>query len=108
MALKLPGRRGHARTVICIAYYNDDCMARQLVVRVSDDLARQLDELIADGTVRSRSEAVRIGLADLLEARRRRKIGEAIVDGYRRVPPDDELDGVAEALARSMIAEEPW
>lgn len=83
-------------------------MAQQLVVRVTDDLARALDELVAEGVVRSRSEAVRLGLSDLLEARRRRKVGLAIVEGYRRVPPDDEFEAVAEASAKSMITEEPW
>ena len=32
----------------------------------------------------------------------------AIVEGYTRVPPDDELDALHDELARRSIAEEPW
>jgi hypothetical protein len=59
-----------------------------------------LVRLIRRGALRS--------LSDFLETRRRRLIGQAIVDGYRRVPADDEFDAVAAASKRSMIAEEPW
>jgi Arc/MetJ-type ribon-helix-helix transcriptional regulator len=83
-------------------------MAQQLVTRVSDDLAAALDQLVADGVVASRSEAVRLGLEALIDHHRRRTIGEAIVAGYRRQPQtSDELGWADEATAR-MIADEPW
>jgi hypothetical protein len=31
-----------------------------------------------------------------------------MVEGYTRVPDDDEFDGLAEADARALIGEEPW
>jgi Arc/MetJ-type ribon-helix-helix transcriptional regulator len=91
-----------------IAYRYADRMAQQLVTRVSDDLAAALDQLVADGVVASRSEAVRLGLEALIDRHRRRAIGEAIVAGYRRKPQtSDELGWADEATAR-MIADEPW
>jgi Arc/MetJ-type ribon-helix-helix transcriptional regulator len=80
----------------------------QLVTRVDDRLVRELDDLVADGVIASRSEAVRIGLETLLERHRRRRTGEAIVAGYRRVPQTEvEAGWVDEATVR-MIADEPW
>ena len=54
----------------------------QLVTRVDDTLAEALDELVASGSVASRSDAVRRGLEQLIDQFRRRKIGEQLVDGY--------------------------
>jgi hypothetical protein len=31
-----------------------------------------------------------------------------MVEGYTRIPADDEFDGLAEANARILIGEEPW
>ena len=77
--------------------------------RETDDyLLDQLDELVASGNAQSRSEAVRRALEEMLDRRRRRQIGEAIVEAYRRVPEtDDELVWAAHST-RAMIAEEPW
>jgi hypothetical protein len=30
------------------------------------------------------------------------------LEGYTRIPADDEFDGLAEANARILIGEEPW
>jgi Arc/MetJ-type ribon-helix-helix transcriptional regulator len=80
----------------------------QLVTRVSDSLLASVDELVADGSVVSRSDAVRQGLETLVERRRRARIGEAIADGYRRRPQTEgEVAWIDEATAR-MIADEPW
>jgi hypothetical protein len=43
-------------------------------------------------------------LAEDIEA----AIDRAMVEGYTRVPDDDEFDGLAEANARLLIGEEPW
>jgi metal-responsive CopG/Arc/MetJ family transcriptional regulator len=80
----------------------------QLVTRIDDDLARDLDSLVADGVVESRSEAVRQALRELIDRHRRRKIGEAIVEGYLRQPQTDEELGWTDAAAIRMIEEEPW
>ncbi|WP_419909437.1 ribbon-helix-helix domain-containing protein [Candidatus Poriferisodalis sp.] len=80
----------------------------QLVARIDDGLLAQLDELVASGDARSRSDAVRRALEEMLDRRRRRQVGEAIVDAYRRIPEtDDEMEWAAHST-RTMIAEEPW
>jgi Arc/MetJ-type ribon-helix-helix transcriptional regulator len=80
----------------------------QLVTRVEDRLAAEVDELVAAGVVASRSDAVRRGLEVLIEQHRRRSVGEAIVDGYRRRPQDTAEVGWADESTRRMISEEPW
>jgi metal-responsive CopG/Arc/MetJ family transcriptional regulator len=80
----------------------------QLVTRIDDDLARQLDELVAEGVVESRSDAVRTALRGLIDRHRRRRIAEADVAAYLEQPQtEEELAGVDEA-ARRMIEDEPW
>lgn len=91
----------------CIASCYAHCMA-QLVTRVDDDLAAEVDALVDEGVVASRSEAVRQGLYALLDAHRRRQIGQQIVAGYRAQPQTDEEVGWSDAATAAMIAEEPW
>ena len=80
----------------------------QLVTRIPDALAEKVDELVATGVVASRSDAVRLGLEHLVDRERRRQIGQAIVDGYTRMPQtEDELLWTDEDTRR-MIEEEPW
>ena len=71
----------------------------QLVTRIDDDLAREVDALVSEGVVESRSDAVRQGLRELVDRHRRRRIGEAIVEGYRRQPQTEEEIGAAPYLA---------
>lgn len=80
----------------------------QLVTRVDDDLVRQVDRLVEDGTVSSRSDAVRLGLRALVDLERRRSVAAAIVEGYRRQPQTEDEAGWSDELANAMIAEEPW
>lgn len=80
----------------------------QLVTRIDDDLARDLDALVSEGIVASRSDAVRRGLRELVDRHRRRKIGQEIVDGYRRMPQAEEEIEWARASTVRMIEEEPW
>jgi Arc/MetJ-type ribon-helix-helix transcriptional regulator len=80
----------------------------QLVTRIDDDLARQLDALVAEGVVESRSDAVRKALRELIDRHRRRKIGDAIVEGYLRQPQTDEELGWTDVAAIRMIEVEPW
>lgn len=79
----------------------------QLVTRIPDTLAEEIDRLIEEGVVASRSEAVRLGLERLVDRERRAAIGRAIVAGYRRVPQTDEELEWADAATRDMLAEEP-
>jgi Arc/MetJ-type ribon-helix-helix transcriptional regulator len=80
----------------------------QLVTRVGPRVAAQIDELVAEGVVESRSDAVRRGLQILIDQHRRGRIADEIIDGYRRIPQtgDDDLWPI-EASIR-MIEEEPW
>jgi Arc/MetJ-type ribon-helix-helix transcriptional regulator len=80
----------------------------QVVTRLDDKLIADLDGLVAEGFVASRSEAVRMGLERLLEERRRRRIGDEIVSGYTRHPETDEELAQAEQATRALIEEEPW
>ena len=91
----------------CIPFRYTERMV-QIAVRLDDELVAQVDYLVRSGVVDSRSQAVREGLRVLVDQRRRRAVGEAIVDGYRRLPQtDDEVAWSDEATA-AMIAEEPW
>lgn len=78
----------------------------QLVVRIDDDLLDAVDELIALGLFESRSDAARTALFQLVDSERRRRVGEAIVAGYRRRPQDDTLWN--DQATVQMICEEPW
>lgn len=81
---------------------------QQLVVRVADDVAAAIDDLIAEGIASSRSDAVRTALLTLIEENRRRRTGQAIVAGYERIPQDDDELSWSDEATRRMIAEEPW
>ncbi len=52
--------------------------------------------------------AVRTALRQLADRHRRRELDEAIVEGYRRVPPTPDEAAWAESAGRELIAEEPW
>lgn len=80
----------------------------QLVTRVEDDLAAAVDELVAAGVVASRSEAVRVGLEQLVDRCRREEIGARIVRGYRKRPQGEAEITWADESSVRMIAEEPW
>ncbi len=69
---------------------------------------RSVDALVREGEVASRSEAVRVGLAELVDRRSRQRVGQAIVDGYERRPQDASGVAWADASTIRMIAEEPW
>ena len=81
---------------------------QQLVVRVADDVAAAIDALVAEGIATSRSDAVRTALLTLIQENRRRRTGEAIVAGYRRLPQDEDDLAWSDDATRRMIADEPW
>ncbi len=80
----------------------------QLVTRVDDTLLAEVDRLVADGQVESRSDAVRVALRQMIERRRRQEVGRAIVDDYLRRPQSESEVGWADAATVAMIADEPW
>lgn len=75
---------------------------------MEDDLAAAVDELVAAGVVSSRSEAVRLGLEQLVDRYRREQIASSIVEGYRRQPQTAAEVGWADESTTRMIADEPW
>jgi Arc/MetJ-type ribon-helix-helix transcriptional regulator len=80
----------------------------QLITRVDEELLLAVDELVADGFVESRSDAVRRGLRELIDRRRRELIGRAIVAGYAREPQTEDELGWADEATVAMIEDEPW
>ena len=80
----------------------------QIVARVDASLAADLDALVADGTVASRSDGVRLALEQFIDRHRRAEIGRQIVAGYTAMPQTDD-DGLwSDEQTIAMIAEEPW
>lgn len=80
----------------------------QLVARIDDDLARDLDALVADGVVESRSDGVRTALRELIDRHRRRQRAEADIAAYTAMPQTEEEIGWADEATIRMIEEEPW
>lgn len=80
----------------------------QLVARVDDEFLEAIDELVADGVVASRSEAVRRGLQILIDRSRRRRTADAIVAGYQAKPQTEDEWGWADEATVRMISEQPW
>lgn len=102
---------GNPRPGGCIAQWDAIRYAKdmaQLVTRIDEALARDVDELVASGIVASRSEAVRLGLIELLRRVRREQVGSAIVAGYRAVPQTEAELGWADTATVRMIGDEPW
>ncbi len=83
-------------------------MSEQIAVRIPDELASSLEDLVATGRFETKAEAVRLALETLVEAERRRRVRESIVEGYRRVPQDDDEVAAATRAAIRSIHEEPW
>jgi len=83
-------------------------LVTQLVTRVDEDLASLVDELIAEGVVESRSDAVRRGLRVLVDQHRRLRTAEAIIRGYEEHPQTDNEIGWSDESTVRMIKDEPW
>lgn len=80
----------------------------QVVTRIDDQLVATIDALVADGTVASRSEAVREALAAWVDARQRAARRARDEEAYKRVPDTDDELAWADANGRAMVEEEPW
>src|ERR1035437_2581058 len=83
------------------------CMA-QLVTRIDDQLADDVDDLVRQGVAASRSEAVRMGLEQLIDRHRRQQVGAAISAAYRRQPQTIGETAGLDSATRALIDEEPW
>lgn len=80
----------------------------QIAVRLSHELVQELDDLVAAGLYESRTAAVRAGVEAIAALQRRQRIDDAIIRGYRRVPPTPQGSRAAIASLRDAIVEEPW
>lgn len=80
----------------------------QIAVRLPPEQLAKLDELVERGGYASRAAVVRAGIDAIAEFEQRRRIDEAIVEGYRRIPPTAAETAAATASLREAIAEEPW
>jgi Arc/MetJ-type ribon-helix-helix transcriptional regulator len=81
-------------------------MARaQALVQLTDDLIARLDARAARAR-RSRSELIREAIERYLTEDPAAAIDAAIVDSYRRIPPDEDFG--ANWAARASIEAEPW
>lgn len=80
-------------------------MSEQIAIRIPDELAESLEDLVASGRFETRAQAVRTALEELIETERRRRIGRLIAEGYERTPQGetDELAEAASASARSTL-----
>ncbi len=83
-------------------------MTQQLAIRIAEELAEGLDELVREGRFATRTEAVRAAIGELIERERREAIGAAIVVGYERHPETAEELQIADGNLRRLIAEDPW
>jgi Arc/MetJ-type ribon-helix-helix transcriptional regulator len=62
-------------------------MTTQIAVRLPDALIAEVDDLVAETELTSRTEAVRVALELYLSVARRRAIDDALVRGYAAHPP---------------------
>lgn len=83
-------------------------MTKQIAVRIPDDLATELENLVAEGEYPTTAEAIRAAVRELAERRRRSEVDKAIIEGYRRHPPTPEEGAWVDRASRDHIAEEPW
>jgi metal-responsive CopG/Arc/MetJ family transcriptional regulator len=76
----------------------------QTIVQLSDELLALLDERAAR-MQRSRSDLIREAVQEYLADDAEAEIDRRMVAAYERVPPDDIW---GDALARALIAADPW
>jgi Arc/MetJ-type ribon-helix-helix transcriptional regulator len=92
----------------CTPGWYTDRMTRQIAIRIPDELAEELETLVAEGEYPTTAAAVREAVRELAERRRRQKLDDAIVEGYRRHPPTPEEEAWADSGSADFLTEEPW
>lgn len=80
----------------------------QIAVRLPRELLDEIDDLVERGVYESRAAAVRAGVEAVAESERRRRIDQAVIEGYRRSPAGEAEREAAVASMRDAILEEPW
>jgi metal-responsive CopG/Arc/MetJ family transcriptional regulator len=77
------------------------------MVQLNDALLEVLDRRATE-TGRSRSDLIREAIEQYYKEDIEAAIDRAMVDGYTRIPDDDEFDGLAEASIRVINEDDPW
>ena len=77
------------------------------MVQLNHTLLEVLDQRAIE-TGRSRSDLIREAIEQYYTEDSEAAIDRAMVEGYTRVPDDDELDGLAETSIRLLNADDPW
>ena len=77
------------------------------MVQLSDALLEVLDRRATE-TGRSRSDLIREAIEQYYKEDIEAAIDRAMVEGYTRVPDDDEFDGLAEASLQILNEDDPW
>lgn len=78
---------------------------RQVLVQLSDELVAGLDREAGERGV-NRSALIREALASFLERESVEALERRWLEGYRRIPPDLEVDGTW--VLRELEREDPW
>jgi len=79
-----------------------------VAVRLPDDLIASIDRLIAKGSFQNRTQAVKAGLASIIEEDARQEIDRRLIEGYANFPETDGEIEAARDSTRALISEEPW
>jgi Arc/MetJ-type ribon-helix-helix transcriptional regulator len=77
---------------------------RLVAVRVPEETLDGLDQLVAEGRYATRSACIKDALDQLLATFERRRIDDAIIAGYEKMPLTDEELAWTEASANEMFA----
>jgi Arc/MetJ-type ribon-helix-helix transcriptional regulator len=83
-------------------------MLTQIALRIPEECIIELDELVAEGQVATRSEAARYAIVHFLEDRRTERDVQRLIDSYVAAPQTDEEVADALVVLNALIAEEPW
>ena len=83
-------------------------MTIQIAVKLPDELAKDLDRLVARGYFENRSQAVREGLEAVLAAREQERLRVHYREALARHPEAPSELADARRLAVESIEEEPW
>ena len=78
------------------------------MIDLRDNAELDLADAVIAESFASRSDAVRLGLIDLVRRYRRQQVGNQIVEGYRAKPQSGAEVCWADAASVQMIADEPW
>ena len=77
------------------------------MVQLNDTLLEVLDQRAVE-TGRSRSDLIREAIEQYYKEDIEAAIDRDMVEGYTRIPDDDEFDGLAEVSIRLLAEEDPW